>query len=133
MELDVLVNWKELNLQNRKPYLALGNLEGQLRLQFAIHRFLTFPVDYDQRAGIKRLDLANNGFFFVHDYKSLQCYFCSFEIKNLEGWKGAQYLQMNALHIEQSQEAFGSVFPFKRTKISSFSHVGTQILHLLRP
>jgi ankyrin repeat protein len=118
MEMEVVVNWNELNLQNRKPCLASSNLDGQLQLQFAIHRFFTFPVDYDQRAGIKRQDLANNGFFFVHDYKSLQCYFCSYEIKSLQGWKGAQYLEMNRLHIERSQEAFGSVFTF----LHSFDH-----------
>jgi len=94
----------------KKQFLVHGHLNN-LKLNLALHRFFTFPADYDRRSGMKRLDLAHSGFFFAFDYQSIQCFFCSFEITTLQGWKGLTLEQMNLKHSDESVQRFGQMCP----------------------
>jgi len=102
-----VVDW---TLKPKKRYLVHGHLNN-LKLNLALHRFFSFPGDYDQRAGMSRLDLSHSGFFFTFDFQSLQCFFCSLEIKSLQGWKGLTLDQMNQKHDAESVQQFGQSCP----------------------
>jgi len=104
METNVAID----SLMLKKP-LLFGHLSN-LILKLALHRFFTFPADYDVRAGMSRFDLANSGFFFTFDYLSLQCFFCSLEIKSLLGWKDLNSEQINHRHDRESSQQFGYNF-----------------------
>jgi ankyrin repeat protein len=103
---EVNVDWGDLQTRQRKRYLVHNHLEN-LKLNLALHRYFTFPADYDTRSGLKRIDLAHSGFFFPADYQSLQCYYCTYEIKTLEGWKGLDLDALNQKHAEESRINFG--------------------------
>ncbi|KAF4525084.1 hypothetical protein B566_EDAN015963 [Ephemera danica] len=49
-----------------------------LLLELAMHRFFTFPKDWNQ--AVPKLDLANSGFFFNHAQDAIQCFFCKVKI-----------------------------------------------------
>jgi len=100
-----VIGWDEIKWQRMKRYLVHEHLNN-LNLNLALHRFFTFPPDYDRRAGIQRKYLANSGFFFTFDYRSLQCYFCTFEITSLEGWKGLTLDEIHQRHIAESTQEF---------------------------
>jgi len=102
------------SLPLKKP-LLFGHLSN-LFLKHALHRFFTYPADYDRRAGMSRFDLANSGFFFTFDYLSLQCFFCSLEIKSLLGWKDLNWEQINHRHDTESSQQFGYKFSFLSKK-----------------
>jgi len=101
------VDW---SLKTKKRHLVLAHLNN-LKLNLALHRFFTFPADYDRRSQMKRQDLAHSGFFFTFDYQSIQCFFCSLEITSLQGWKGLTLGQMNLKHSDESVQKFGQMCP----------------------
>jgi len=105
--MDVEFDW---TLKLKKNYLEHAHLNN-LKLNLALHRFFTFPADYDRRSGMKRLDLAHSGFFFAFDYQSIQCFFCSLEITSLQGWKGLTLEQMNLKHSDESVQRCGQCCP----------------------
>lgn len=84
----------------KNPLVLTALNEGlNLRLNLALHRYITYPGDYDDRAvGMKRVALANSGFFMVEDKKSLQCFFCLMEITNLKNWTNLDIGQLNLRH-----------------------------------
>jgi ankyrin repeat protein len=99
-------DWGLQQTQHRKSFLVHLHLDN-LQLNLALHRYFTFPADYDTRAGLMRIDLAHSGFFFPADYQSLQCYYCTYEIKTLDGWKGLTLDELNIKHAEESRAQFG--------------------------
>jgi ankyrin repeat protein len=100
------IDWGDLQTRLRKSFLVHLHLDN-LQLNLALHRYFTFPADYDTRAGMRRIDLAHSGFFFPADYQSLQCYYCTYEIKTLDGWKGLSLDELNKKHLEESRNHFG--------------------------
>ncbi|KAF4525085.1 hypothetical protein B566_EDAN015964, partial [Ephemera danica] len=46
--------------------------------ELAMHRYFTFPKDWNQ--AVPKLDLANSGFFFNHAQDAIQCFFCKVKI-----------------------------------------------------
>lgn len=106
MDTTEAVDWGDLQLRNRKRYLVHSHLDN-LDMKLALHRYFTYPADYDTRAGMNRRDLAHSGFFFSVDYQSLQCFYCTFEIKSLDGWKGLDLDELNKRHADKSSAEFG--------------------------
>jgi len=100
------VDWERKKQENLKRFLVHGHLNN-LKLKLALHRYITFPADYDTRAKCKRIDLAHSGFFFTYNYKSLQCFFCTYEINKIEEWQDLDIEQMNEKHEKHSYSAFG--------------------------
>lgn len=104
--MEASIDWGDMQSRHLKSYLVHKHLNN-LDMKLALHRYFTFPGDYDVRAGLKRIDLAHSGFFFPDNYQSLQCYYCTYEIKTLDGWKGLELEGLNLKHAEQSRIVFG--------------------------
>lgn len=63
------------NIINNSPWLQ------RLKLNFGIHRFLTYPFEFEEETRLKRVDLANSGLYLSECKKLLVCYFCCGEIE----------------------------------------------------
>ena len=63
------------NIINNSPWLQ------RLKLNFGIHRFLTYPFTFEEDTKLKRVDLANSGLYLSKCRQLLVCYFCSGEIE----------------------------------------------------
>ena len=105
----------------------------ELRLNVALHRYFTYPGDYEIRAvGLKRTTLANSGFFMVSDMKSLQCFYCTLEIKSLRGWTNLDPFQMNAKHFSESLALNGVECPLMSAEKVADNIPMTEDLNIVR-
>lgn len=75
----------------------------KLLLQFGIHRFFTFPPDFEEKTKLKREDLSNSGFYLSECRQLLTCYFCTCEISifKLKSWSGLSGGQIDDRHCQQ--------------------------------
>jgi len=80
-------------------------------LKLALHRFFTFPADFESQTGLSRLDLAHSGLFLSYENQSMHCFFCTLEIMRLHAWKGLTLDQMNQKHSAESVQKFGHCCP----------------------
>jgi len=96
-----ILNIKALQNPRRRPLISSIHL-AKFNLNLALHRFLTFPADYQRRTGLKRENLANSGIYISHCKNSLFCHFCPFEITSLRDWKGLNADEINKKHLEVS-------------------------------
>jgi len=78
---------------NLKEYIP------KLKLQLGIHRFFTFPRDFEKTNGVNRLNLVQSG-FFLNSQMRPQCYYCAYEITDLPNWK----TNINELHEKNSPD-----------------------------
>lgn len=58
-----------------------------LYLDLALHRYITFPQDYENNKEYpSRKALVQSGFFYNSEHKP-QCYYCNFVILDVRNWK----------------------------------------------
>jgi len=102
------VDWEAKRRVNSKKCLQPAQLEV-LHLKSEMHRSFTYPAGYDSRAGISSYNLARSGFYFTRDYFSLLCFFCTLEIRSIQGWKNKSLEEITYLHKQKSTQKFGYV------------------------
>lgn len=99
-------------METAKLKAPLKLINGRLRLNLSLHRYFTYPGDYDDRAvGMKRTVLADSGFFMVYDKRSLQCFFCLLQITSLRNWTNLTIDQFNERHATKCLKYRGSKCP----------------------
>ncbi|XP_059485425.1 uncharacterized protein LOC132202487 [Neocloeon triangulifer] len=101
----------ERRKKDLKKYQVHGHLNN-LKLQLALHRFFTFPPNFDSKCPTKRIHLAQSGFFCTLDGNSIQCFYCALEISidNIN-WGDVTLEQVNAKHDNLSRKKYGRACP----------------------
>jgi hypothetical protein len=85
---------------NVKPNDAYNNAFMKLNLDFAMHRYLTYPLHW--LAVVKRDALANSGFYMLANCESLCCHYCKCVLDLKKECEGIECIEIDSKHREMS-------------------------------
>lgn len=92
----------------------------KLDLYLALHRFITFPQDFEKKENASRHKLVQSGFFYNNEHKP-QCYYCDFVINDVGDWK----TRIDQQHLKNSINCplmTDKVIDFPLTNIHNFTY-----------
>ncbi|CAB3380388.1 Hypothetical predicted protein [Cloeon dipterum] len=108
---DRMEDEQNVSLLNHREYYVNGHLHEKLNLDFALHRYFTFREDIDHG---KKLKLAQSGFFYVNDGKSMQCHYCLMLLP---------FLHFDGCELNHDQENEGNASALRESKNSEKCHL----------